>query len=147
MRVLPTEWIGKHVADSSALDFICLLFEISDVWDDLIDKDKNVDNKSINDAFRKCLINLPVNSFYIRNFNILYPLVISTITSWETANVLHGKKDEGNIAQAYTLRKLLINVVVESVRIISGNDAALQASIDGWSASSNNDSYTKFLGE
>jgi len=147
MRVLPTEWIGKHVADPAALDFICLLFEISDVWDDLIDQDTDVEDKDINDAFRKCLVLLPVNPFYMRNFNILYPLVVSTITSWETANILHSKKDNGSIAQAYTLRKLLINVVVESVRIISGNDAALQASIEGWSASSSNDSYTKFLGE
>jgi len=147
MKLLPSEWIGRHLTDPSAVDFICLLFEISDVWDDLIDKDKEVESKDINAVFRSALVSLPVCPFYVRNFNVLYPLVVSTITSWQTANVLHDMKSDANIAQAYTLRKLLINVVVESVRITSGDEAALQASIDGWIASANNDSYTEFLGE
>jgi len=147
-KVLPADWIGTHLADTSAKEFVCLLFNIFETWDDLVDKDKPLSDKDISDAFRRAIVYLPVNPFYNQHFGVLYPLVVSTITAWETSNSLHKiAESDAALAEAYTLRKLLITVVVECVRIVHGDEAAFSASLAGWGASARNDPYQTFLGE
>jgi len=140
-------WVTAVVHEPTALDFIGLIFDVFEVWDDLIDKDKPVSNELISDAFQKAVIYLPINPFYNRNFTALYPHVAATVTAWQTANYLHQSKDKEDLAHAYTLRKLMINLVVECVRLLSGNDAALEASILGWGSSAEIDSFDTFLKE
>jgi hypothetical protein len=141
------DWVPTVVREPAALEFVSLIFDIFEVWDDLIDKDKLVSDEMISDAFRKAVMYLPLNAFYMQNFGALYPHVVATITAWEAANELHKNKDTESVAHAYTLRKLMINLVVECVRLLCGNTAAVQASILGWSSSAKNDSFKTFLGE
>jgi hypothetical protein len=140
-------WVTSAVREPAALDFIGIIFDVFEVWDDLVDRDKPVSDELISDAFRKAVVHLPINAFYMQNFGALYPHVVATITAWETANELHKAKDKESIAHAYTLRKLMINLIVECVRILDGNTAALNASVLGWSDSAKNDSFETFLGE
>ena len=139
--------VTSAVRESAARDFIGLIFDVFEVWDDLVDRDKPVSNELISDAFHKAIVYLPINPFYMQNFGALYPHVVATITAWETANKLHKADDKESLAHAYTLRKLMINLIVECVRLLDGNAAALNASVLGWSDSAKNDSFETFLGE
>jgi len=143
----PDGWIDKHLTNASAKELIAVLYDIFEVWDDLIDKDKHVADEDINRAFFNAFAVIPINGFYIQHFNRLYPHVVATMTAWETANVLHKLKSEESLAQAYTLRKIMINLVVECVRICNGDEAARKAAIAGWISSSRNDPYQTFIGE
>lgn len=145
-NILP-DWVPFVVREPAALEFVGLIFDVFEVWDDLIDKDKSVSDELISDAFKKAVMYLPLNPFYMQNFASLYPHVVATITAWETANALHKNKDTESLAHAYTLRKLMINLVVECVRLLEGNTAALKASVLGWSSSAAIDSFETFLGE
>lgn len=116
--------------DMEALAFIEALHQIVDLWDDLIDRDKCVSDEEISLAFTNALISLPRNSFYVRHFSLLNPLIDAGITDWHTANALEATKDEINLREAYVLRCSLLTVTIMVAKIIGGPEWARQISFE-----------------
>jgi hypothetical protein len=135
-------WMTESVKDPEALEFLTLVLNAIEVWDDIIDQDNRVTPDDINNVFSQLLLKLPANEFYQRHYTALAGMIVVMITSWHTSNADHST-DESQ-AHAYTLRKEFINLVVLCVALTSNFADARAASLRGWTDSASNDSFNEF---
>jgi hypothetical protein len=133
----------ESVKDLEAQEFLTLVLNAIEVWDDIVDKDDRISVDDINNVFTQLLVKLPANQFYQKNYTALAGMIIVMITSWHTSNANQGT-DEAK-AQAYTLRKEFINLVVMCVALTDSIAQARMASLLGWTDSATNDSFNEFL--
>lgn len=114
-------WFG---GDRDAVNMLMLLSDITELWDDLIDKDKQVSDGAIHDGFFKVIVSLPNNPFYLKHRAFLTPIIIQSIASWRTANSLAtGSRSER--ALSYTLRNADIQLVTAIVYLTRGQQAMI----------------------
>ena len=106
--------------DATAVRFLLNLFQIAEVWDDLIDRDKPIDDSDINDAFTRALLVLPTDPFYAQNQSFLHPLMVAGINSWLDANTLERYKDANWRGWAFFLRDWYMELVNACMFIIGG---------------------------
>lgn len=81
-----------------------LFSELAHVWDDLVDKDKDVLEKDINRAFLICLIDIPSNSVYRKIIDDIKPLWLSVVSAYTVANEFEKNKNEDLLAISHGLR-------------------------------------------
>lgn len=121
-------WFGGN---RHAFDFMMTLSDITELWDDLVDGDKQLTKGRIDDAFFKALVTLPTNPFFEAHKSYLVPLIIMAINSWQDANTLeHGGRNER--ALAYTLRQMDLQIVQAIVYITQGYDKMREVSGEIW---------------
>jgi hypothetical protein len=105
------------------------LARVSQVIDDLIDKDKPVTDEEILDSYWACLVSIPTNPFYLNHFCDIQPIVRMTFLSWMDANFMEKTDDHGkNIA--FVLRDQFIEIVIQCAYLIGGYEWAKAVSID-----------------
>lgn len=98
------------MGDESALDFFMMMYDIMHVWDDLIDRDKEVSAYQITDSYIKSLIGIDQNLFY-RNFgDQLQPVMLFIFNHWLESNKLERESENGQ-NMAFTLRALTMGLV------------------------------------
>lgn len=102
------------------------LSSISQVWDDLIDKDVHVAPERITDAFYAALLELPLNPFYQAYQPRLLAQLQSVIFDWLSANRL----EKSLPLVAYTLRDSFAGFVVLCAGIIGGREWAIHVSTE-----------------
>lgn len=112
------------MGNRSAAMFLAQMVEILHLWDDLIDHDKPVDDKSIHDAFYAALVLLPRNEFYMQNFDHLNPILINAITNWHVANRMEREGDEYQHRIAYILRSSYADLITQSALLVGGPEYA-----------------------
>lgn len=112
-----------------AISFCEELFEVSQVWDDLYDEDKEVSKETLNKVFWSLLITLPSNPFYQANFDVLNPLMQAAIVDWMDANEL-ARGDVQQKCVAYVLRDSLSTILIHCARIIGGWDWMREVSVE-----------------
>jgi hypothetical protein len=105
--------------DEAAVRFVEDVAYVTQVWDDLIDRDKPVSDDQINGAFERLFIAVPRNSFYRTYFAELQPLVEQMIVDWHTANALERGTTQDRMA-AWMLRDSLTAVVIRAAILIGG---------------------------
>lgn len=135
-------WMTESVKDLEAQEFLMIVLNAIEVWDDIIDRDGRVTSDDINNAFSQLLVKLPANDFYRRNYAALAGMIVVMITSWHTSNADSSTSESQ--AHAYTLRKEFINLVVLCVALTSSFADARIASLKGWTDSASNDSFNEF---
>lgn len=108
----------------AAVDFLLALMDMAHVWDDMIDRDVQVSDSSINRAFWNALVVLPGNSFYQQYFTQLHPLVVSAIVNWRAATTMEREGGELDQHIAFTLRSSYTDIIVQCALIIGGPDWA-----------------------
>jgi len=136
-------WITESVKDLEALEFLTLVLNAIEVWDDIVDKDNRISVDDIHNVFTQLLVKLPANEFYQRNYAALAGMVIVCTSAWHTSNVI-DETAEGK-AHGYTLRKEFINLVVLCVALTSSVADARKASLLGWTCSAANDSFDEYI--
>jgi hypothetical protein len=116
--------------DRSAVEFVCLVAGILHLWDDLIDKDKDVGDDTVSTAFRDALITLPRNVFYAQNFMTLNPILANSITNWHIATQM----ERGSVGKehqiAYILRSSAVDLITASATILGGIDHGIRVGYD-----------------
>jgi len=122
------EWFG---GDQDAMAFLMHISNITELWDDLVDKDREIPESEINRAMMAALIYLPCNPFYTKHAAYLTPLMISSINSWQDANTLSGGT-RSQRALAYTLRNMDIQIIQAIIFITQGFDRLRELSPDIW---------------
>lgn len=123
--------IGEFVkGDADALAFILGVHTVVELWDDLIDRDKDIAPASIHEAFYMALITLPRNPFYQRNFSLLNPVFEAAIFDWHTANALEATKDVENLRGSFMLRCGVLMLTVMCARIIGGAEWAKHVGVE-----------------
>jgi hypothetical protein len=136
-------WITESVKDLEALEFLTLVLNAIEVWDDIVDKDDRVSVDDIHNVFVQLLVKLPANAFYQKNYPALAGMVIVCTSAWHTSNAIDHTA-EGK-AHGYTLRKEFINLVVLCVALTSSVADARKASLLGWTCSAADDSFDEYI--
>ena len=123
------EWFGGN---QDALEVYRMLVDLAHVWDDLIDKDKPVTDADINRAFLLCLVYLPANPFYRQIQDAIYPMWITVVSAYETANHYERTKDEHGIEIAHGLRYAAGNIIAYMVIVCVGLEKAKEYMPEVW---------------
>jgi hypothetical protein len=134
----------NYLGDESAVEFIELVFDIVDMWDALIDKDEVIEDQTIHNTFMRCLVDLPANSFYQKNFAVLAPQIMLAVNSWLDANELQ-KGDEQDRISAYGLRFVWAQLISTSVSLIKGGSAARAISPEIWRSIASEDNAPEWV--
>ena len=125
------EWFGGN---QDALEVYRILVDLAHVWDDLIDKDNPVSDADINRAFLLCLVYLPANPFYRQIQEAIYPMWITIVSAYETANHYEKTKDPHGIEIAHGLRYAAGNIIAYMVNICVGLEQAKEYMPEVWKA-------------
>jgi len=115
--------------DPEAIAFCTMIFEASQVWDDLVDRDIPIEVEHINSAFWNLLVALPRNGFYRQHVDEITPIIMQSITDWHSANALEkGSDDEKNIA--FVLRDSVSALLIHCATLIGGYTWARQVAVE-----------------
>jgi len=106
--------------NKEATDFVCDMFIVLHIWDDLIDKDKKLTDSEIHYAFWLALMKLPCNPFYTRNFNTLQPILANSILNWQAANTMENAGDRKDQEIAFILRGAYTDLLTISAYLVGG---------------------------
>lgn len=129
-RVLRDQKLNEWVGDADAVDFIVSFAAVCEVWDDLIDKDKPIEDDDIHNAFWILLTELPLNPFFDRFKTNLIPLLISGINAWMDANELEGNGSGNDHVFSYVLRDWYMEFVSFVIYLTRGREYMREVSMD-----------------
>lgn len=101
-------WFGGN---RDALNLFHSLVSLVHIWDDLIDKDKPVEDTDINKAFLIALVYMPANPFYQKIQHQVLPMWLASASAFEVATKFEKEKDEHGIEIAHNLRYAAGHVV------------------------------------
>lgn len=113
-----------------AVAFLRSLFLAMHVWDDLIDRDKPVQETDINAAFGTLLIDVPANPFYLRHIAQLHPLLSVVVIDWLAANDLEATDSQLDKEIAFITRSGYAVLIVKVLEICRGYAFARTAMAD-----------------
>jgi len=115
--------------NSDATVFCVDLMNIYQVWDDLIDRDKEYTDTDVNQAFQTLFFSLPKNEFYIKHQNELRPLIMNSILKWFDANEMEkgGKVDDLNMS--YMLRAEIYSIFCYVAFLVGGLNYAKEVGV------------------
>lgn len=116
--------------NSDAIAFILAIHEIVELWDDLIDKDNEISDATVNGAFYTALIGLPRNRFYSAHFVELNPILDQAIIDWQTATAFEARNNGDDVRRSYVLRSGFVALTVMAAKIIAGLDWAMHVNIE-----------------
>jgi hypothetical protein len=109
-----------------------MFVDLSHTWDDLVDRDKPVEDSRINNAFLIALVYLPANPFYQQIQRDIMPMWLTVVSAYQTANFFEREKDEHGVEIAHTLRYAAGNIVAYAVHVCVGPDKAKEVLPDVW---------------
>jgi hypothetical protein len=123
------EWFGGNQA---ALDMYAAIVDMSQIWDDLIDRDKPVSDKAINQAFLTALVYLQCNPFYRSIQDQILPMWLTTVSAFETANKFEQDKDEHGLEIAHILRYSGGQIIAYAIHVCVGPEKAREYIPEMW---------------
>ena len=135
------EWFGGN---QSAVDFLVALSSIAELWDDLVDKDKQPSRKEIDAVFWNALVTLPTNEFFNANRAFLMPLVIQSINAWQDSVELENG-NANDRAYALTLRIISLQIAPMIVLLLRGQEAMRDVSTEMWRYFTSHDDAIKWI--
>lgn len=72
----------------AAIELMQMFRHVAHIWDDLIDRDRKVNDADINGAFWAALVGIPSNSFFNAHRAVLLPSFAQGIMGWLASNEL-----------------------------------------------------------
>jgi len=123
------EWFGGN---QDALNMVRAFVFLTHTWDDLVDKDKDVHEVDINNAFLTALVYLPANPFYRAIQDAILPMWMVVVSSYETANKFERDKDPHGLEIAHGLRYATGNIIAYAIHVCVGPDKAREYLPEMW---------------
>ena len=120
------------IGNSNAIVFCLDMIKAIHLWDDLIDKDNELNDEEINDVFTFLMVDMPMNPFYAVNQREIAPMMQNIILKWHTANVFEKEKEVNDVDKAYMLRAELYQLFVLCATLIGGREWGREMSIHIW---------------
>lgn len=102
-----------------AVDICLQLNFIGELWDDLIDCDRDRAADDINKAFMNALVHLPSNPLYRQHQDEFIPLIISAMLAWQDSNKLRNGDDHDK-HMAYMLKQELSRIYHYCAFLVGG---------------------------
>lgn len=118
--------LHAYQGNQAAVDLILHIVEVADVWDNLIDKDKELSDAQINRAFAIALLELPRNTFYQQHHVELLPVMTTGTLNWLISNEYEKQQDKEAHALAHVLRYGIADMALFIAYLIGGHDWAQQ---------------------
>lgn len=125
------EWFGGN---QDALNMYRMFVDLSHLWDDLVDADKEATEDAINNAFLICLVYLPSNPFYRSIQSQILPMWLTVVSAYQTANTFEREKDPHGVEIAHSLRYAAGNIVAYAIHVCVGAEKAKEVLPDMWKA-------------
>lgn len=135
------EWFN---GDKSAVEFYVAVSSICELWDDIVDKDKEITRETLDEVFWNALITLPTNEFFNKHKSFFIPLMIQGINAWQDSVELE-KGSEDDRAYALTLRLLGVQLAPMIVLLQRGKEAAREVSVEIWKFATAHDSALAWI--
>ena len=123
------EWFG---GDQDALNMFHAFVDLAHIWDDLVDRDKPVSADKVNQAFLTCLVYLPANPFYRSIQDHIFPMWLTVVSAYETANFFEANKDAHGLEIAHGLRHASGNIIAYAMHVCVGPEKAKEFLPDMW---------------
>lgn len=121
------EW--ALLGDAPAVDFCERVFEISQVWDDLVDGDSPTEHE-VHRAFWQALVCLPAHPFYQLHVAPLAALLELSMLNYTASVELERAPSVHDKTIAFVLRDSLTSVVVYCARLVGGFNHAASIAAD-----------------
>lgn len=109
-RELRDQRLAEWIEDEDAIQFIKVFGTICELWDDLIDQDKEITKDFVNDVFTMVFVDLSLNPFFDLYKSELVPIIITGINAWLDANELEAGPHDQRVV-AYTLRSWYTEII------------------------------------
>jgi hypothetical protein len=122
-------WFGGN---EDAANIYHMFEKLSHVWDDIVDKDKDVSEDAINEAFLICLVYLPANPFYQKIQMAVLPMWITVVSAYHTANKFEKDKDAHGIEISHGLRYAAGNIIAYAIHVCVGAEKAKEFIPEMW---------------
>ena len=130
-KVGKLEWFGGN---EYALHMYRMLVDLVHTWDDLIDKDREVSEQEINNAFLIALVYMPSNPFYRQIQDSVMPMWVTVLSAYEVANKFERDKDAHGLEIAHNLRFAAGHVVSYMVQVCVGYEKSREIMPEIWKA-------------
>lgn len=122
--------LSEITNNPDAVKFWLGLIDLSHTWDDLIDKDKDLSDRAIHEAFWFALCDLPNNQFYRTYQNYFQPLIISCCIDFiASVNMERENKRED---LSHVLRYSLGRIINAIALIEKGKEFVMTQSDEVW---------------
>jgi len=108
--------LGNEFATSLCLS----LYHVMHVWDDLIDKDKPLQDEAINQAFFYVMGEMPVNPFFRTHVDALSATLRTVMLSWIASTDLERGEDETGRDLAFGVRTSFVDFVMQCACLLGG---------------------------
>jgi len=118
--------LHELLGDRSAVAMVRAIAFVAHVWDDLIDGDKPVMGKQINDAFHAATVGLLSNPFVQRHAAAIWPVLEAGILNWHGANQLEQIGTDHALQVAHVTRCAVGDVAVLAASLIHGHAQAAE---------------------
>jgi hypothetical protein len=119
------EWIG----DPNAIGFILAFGDACELFDDIIDRDKPIEDGHAVRVLFSVFTELPLNPFFNTYKLQLIPLLVTGINAWLDANDLEKGTDNDKVF-AYVLRDWYMEFVSFVIYLVRGKDYMRQVSME-----------------
>lgn len=96
--------------DLSALEFLSIMMDAVEVWDDLYDGDKPVPRHVLQRTFVNLLFWLPQNQFFRAHQGYLLPIIMTCVNAWLDANDLEEEGSRESLTSAWYLKQFGIEL-------------------------------------
>lgn len=111
-----------YKGDKGAIHISNMLLNIAHTWDDIIDKDKPVSDKSVNQAFREAVFEIQQNPLWHQCG--LSHHVLNCYLRWRDANTIEKSKEmtDNDLHKCYMLRAGIYDVFVIIAYYLYGDE-------------------------
>ena len=130
MAATEQEKLKEWLIESDAVALANMLIDISQIWDDLVDGDKDVSAQSINTMMRYALVEIPKNDFYRTHFSELHPVLEDRLYTWLDANKLEQIGDERDLHVSYIIRSVVTDLVIHLAFLAGGLTHRQKAAVE-----------------
>jgi hypothetical protein len=105
------------------------VFKVSQILDDLIDKDKPVSDEDIYKAFFNAMVSIPLNAFYQQHQVYLVPLFNQYLTDWYDATLMERQGDNHFRNVSFATRSNVGSIIGQCAFLIGGLDWQREVSV------------------
>jgi hypothetical protein len=123
------EWFGGN---EDALQLFRMIVDLAHAWDDLIDKDKEISDAEIHNSFLICLVYMQANPFYRKIQEQVWPMWLTVVSAYETANKFEREKDVHGLEISHGLRYAGGHIVAYIVHVCVGPEKAKEYLPEVW---------------
>lgn len=128
-RIIRDQKLREWIQDEWAVRFILDYSDAVELWDDLIDGDKEIDKKHIMRVFTNVLTVLPLNPFFNQHKAMLMPLINVALNAWVDSISLE-KGSDNDKAIAYVLRDYMHEIFIYTIFLTRGHDYMRSVSLE-----------------